>query len=221
MHTQSQKPQTLALFDFDGTLYPDDSFTGFIFHALSKRHILKRGIRILPWIQAYYLKLYPAHAMRPKIYASMFKNSNAIDIQQLAQDYAEQLVFKLNPKLFEQLRMHQQLGHQVVLVSASIDLYLKPICDYLKIDLICSETDIQNDYLTGMYRTADCSKEQKKIRVMKKYPLENFTEIYAYGNSEEDEEMLSLADYAYMEGQDQNLPVLQPHNPESILRLNY
>ena len=73
MHAQNQESKTLALFDFDGTLYLHDSFTGFIFHALRKRHIVKRGMQILPWIQAYYLNFYPAHRMRPKLYASMFK----------------------------------------------------------------------------------------------------------------------------------------------------
>src|SRR5690606_1725950 len=96
MHAQNQKSKTLALFDFDGTLYPHDSFTGFIFYALRKRHIVKRGLQILPWIQAYYLNLYPAHRMRPKLYASMFKDSNAEEILHLAQDYAVILVDKLD-----------------------------------------------------------------------------------------------------------------------------
>ncbi len=163
MHAQNQKSKTLALFDFDGTLYLHDSFTGFIFHALRKRHIVKRGLQILPWIQAYYLKLYPAHRMRPKLYASMFKDSDAEEILQLAQDYAQQLMLKLNPKLLEQLRQHQELGHAVVLVSASLDLYLKPACSYLNIDLICSEVEIKAGKLTGFYQTPDCSNEQKNL----------------------------------------------------------
>ena len=206
MHAQNQKPQALALFDFDGTLYPHDSFTGFIFYALKKRHIVKRGLQILPWIQAYYLKLYPAHRMRPKLYASMFKDSDAEEILQLAQDYAQQLMLKLNPKLLEQLRQHQELGHEVVLVSASLDLYLKPVCRYLNIDLICSEVELKAGKMTGFYQTPDCSNEQKKNRVLEKYNLDDYAEIYAYGNSEEDEKMLRLTTYSYMLGTDQALP---------------
>ena len=206
MYAQNQEPKTLALFDFDGTLYPHDSFTGFIFYALRKRHIVKRGLQILPWIQAYYLKLYPAHRMRPKLYTSMFKDSNAEEILQLAQEYAAILVDKLDPALFNQLRKHQQLGHDVVLVSASLDLYLKPVCNYLNIDLICSEVEIKAGKMTGFYQTSDCSNEQKKIRILEKYNLENYAEIYAYGNSDEDEEMLSLATSSYMVGTDQVLP---------------
>ena len=206
MHAKSQKYKNLALFDFDGTLYPHDSFTGFIFYALRKRHIVKRGLQILPWIQAYYLNFYPAHRMRPKLYASMFKNSDAEEILKLAQDYAQQLIFKLNPKLLEQLIQHQELGHEVVLVSASLDLYLKPVCSYLNIDLICSEVEIKAGKITGFYQTPDCSNQQKKIRILEKYNLDNYAEIYAYGNSEEDEEMLSLANYPYLVGKNQQLP---------------
>ncbi|MCO8084437.1 HAD-IB family phosphatase [Acinetobacter lwoffii] len=206
MHAQNQESKTLALFDFDGTLYLHDSFTGFIFYALRKRHIVKRGLQILPWIQAYYLKLYPAHRMRPKLYASMFKNSDAEEILQLAQDYAQKLILKLNPKLLEQLIQHQELGHKVVLVSASLDLYLKPVCSYLNIDLICSEVEIKAGKTTGFYQTPDCSNTQKKIRILEKYKLQDYAEIYAYGNSEEDEEMLSLADQRYLEGHDKHLP---------------
>lgn len=45
MYAQNQKSQALALFDFDGTLYPHDSFTGFIFYVLKKRHIIWRGLK--------------------------------------------------------------------------------------------------------------------------------------------------------------------------------
>jgi len=167
---------------------------------------VKRGLQILPWIQAYYLKLYPAHRMRPKLYVSMFKDSDAEEILHLAQDYAHQLMLKLNPKLLEQLRQHQELGHEVVLVSASLDLYLKPVCSYLNIDLICSEVEIKAGKMTGFYQTPDCSNQQKKIRILEKYKLQDYAEIYAYGNSEEDEEMLSLVHQRYLEGHDKQLP---------------
>lgn len=144
--------------------------------------------------------------MRPKLYASMFKDSDAEEILQLTQDYAQKLILKLNPKLLEQLRQHQQLGHEIALVSASLDLYLKPVCTYLNIDLLCSEVEIKAGKITGFYQTPDCSNAQKKLRILEKYRLEDYAEIYAYGNSEEDQEMLSLAHQRYLEGQDQQLP---------------
>ena len=211
MHAKSETHKTLnlALFDFDGTLYPKDSFTGFIFYTLSKQHIVKKGFKILPWIQAYYLKLYPAHAMRPRLFQSMFKDISANFLQNLAQEYAQQLIQNLDQELLQQLRLHQQNGDRVVLVSASVDLYLVPICKALNIELICTATEIKNGLLTGHYSSEDCSCEQKKLRILQQYNLEDYQYIYAYGNSEEDLDMLSLADHPYMMGAAKPLPELK------------
>lgn len=210
MYATSEKNKTinLALFDFDGTLCTKDSFTGFIFYTLSKRHIMRKGLKILPWIQAYYLKLYPADAMRTKLFSTMFKGNSAKQLQQLGQEYAQTLVKNLDTQLFQRLLQHQAQGDKVVLVSASIDLYLKPVCEILNIDLICTQVEIHNGFITGQYSTPDCSSEQKKIRVHEAYHLNDYAHVYAYGNSYEDLQMFSLADSCYMVGEDQQLPRL-------------
>lgn len=208
MYATCKKNKNLALFDFDGTLCSKDSFTGFIFYALSKRHILKQGLKILPWIQAYYFKAYPAHSMRSKLFRAMFTQANHEHLQVLAQDYANSLIPFLHSALLSQLKQHQHLGHHVVLVSASIDIYLIHVCRLLNIDLICTETEILNKIYTGEYASADCSSEQKKLRILEKYHLDEYDVIYAYGNSAEDDAMLSLADYSYIVGVDKNLPSL-------------
>ncbi|MEN8992240.1 MULTISPECIES: HAD-IB family hydrolase [unclassified Acinetobacter] len=208
MHAPHQKPKTLALFDFDGTLCNKDSFTGFIFYSLPKRHIVRQGIKILPWIQGYYLKLYPAHAMRPRLYAAMFSQANHEQVLNQAAQYAEHLMAELNPSLYEQLQQHQKRGHEVVLVSASVDLYLKPVAEKLGVKLICTETAANDQILTGLYQTLDCSGEQKKIRVLEQFNLQDYEQVYAYGNSDEDLAMFELATHHFMNGQDKCLPEL-------------
>ena len=211
MYATGETHKNLALFDFDGTLCTKDSFTGFIFYALSKRHIVKQGLKLLPWIQAYYLNVYPAHAMRPKLFYGMFKDTDYAEIQKIAVEYAQHLIQELDPKFMQQLQLHQALGHDVVLVSASIDLYLKPLCQLLGIDLICTETEVRESRLTGHYQSADCSRMEKKKRISQQYLIAEYASIYAYGNSEEDLEMFSLAQYTYMVGRDQKLPALPAH----------
>ncbi|MGE8563234.1 MAG: HAD-IB family hydrolase [Acinetobacter bohemicus] len=208
MYATSKKNKNLALFDFDGTLCTKDSFTGFIFYALSKRHIVKQGIKILPWIQAYYLNAYPAHAMRSKLFNAMFTHADALELQQVALEYATSLMSQLNPALLKQLKQHQALGHDVVLVSASVDIYLEPVCHLLNIALICTQTEKINNLYTGQYTTPDCSSEQKRQRILENYSLDDYAVIYAYGNSREDNEMLALAHHAYMIGVNKTLPPL-------------
>lgn len=211
MHAKSQKYKNLALFDFDGTLCKKDSFTGFIFYALSKRHIVKQGIKILPWIQAYYLNVYSAPAMRSRLFRAMFSNANALELQQMAREYATSLMSQLNRPLLKQLKQHQALGDDVVLVSASVDVYLKHVCELLNIDLICTHTEQVNNIYTGQYTTPDCSSEQKRQRILEKYHLTDYAVIYAYGNSHEDQEMLALADHGYMVGESDHLPNILNH----------
>lgn len=208
MHAPRQTHKNLALFDFDGTLCQRDSFSGFIFYALSKRHIVKQGLKIIPWIQAYYLNIYPAHAMRPKLFRAMFSQFPQTEAQQFAKQYAQILQHHLEPSLFNQLKCHQLAGDDVVIVSASIDIYLREIATLLNVDLICTHTEIHDGVYTGLYLSSDCSNEEKKKRVLQQYDLATYKAIYAYGNSDEDLAMLSLADYPYMVGQNINLPVI-------------
>ena len=208
MYATGKKNKNLALFDFDGTLCKKDSFTGFIFYALRKRHIVKQGIKILPWIQAYYLNVYPAPAMRSQLFRAMFSNADALELQQIAQDYAASLMSQLNLPLLKQLKQHQALGDEVVLVSASVDVYLQHVCNLLNIELICTQTEQVNNIYTGQYATPDCSSEQKKLRILERYHLDDYVAVYTYGNSLEDKEMLELADHAYMVGVDKILPKL-------------
>ena len=200
--------KSLALFDFDGTLYLGDSFTRFIFYALDKQHILIQGLKTAPWIKGYFLNLYAAPDMRKRLFSAMFAQKDALEIQKLGHAYALMLCEKLNPILLAQLKQHQQLNHDVVLVSASLDIYLKPICELLNIQLICSKPEIKDGLYTGHYAVDDCSGFLKKQSVLKQYNLDDYENIYAYGNSHEDVEMLSLANYPYMVGKDKVLPCL-------------
>lgn len=211
MYQPQQKAKNLALFDFDGTLCRTDSFTQFIFHTLPKRRILRQGVKILPWICAYYLKCYPAHAMRPKLFQGMFQRMPVASLAEKTPAYVDILLTQLHPQLLAQLQQHQALGDEVVLVSASLDIYLTPICQALNVALLCSETEIQQQHYTGNYQSADCSGQQKRQRILAQYDLSQYRHIYAYGNSHEDLAMLSLAHYAYMCGVDQHLPPLPTH----------
>lgn len=202
---------SIAFFDFDGTLYLGDSFTKFIFYSLDHQHVIFQSLKLLPWVKGYYLNLYSAPMMRKKLFLKMFKGKNAENLQALGQEYANILLKDLNPILLAQLKAHQRLGHKVAIVSASIDIYLKPLCELLKVDLICSQPEIQNNLYTGEYLTPDCSCEQKRLGICNRYQIENFGDIYAYGNSDEDLAMLSLAapHHQFMIGKNHKLPDLK------------
>ena len=54
-----------------------------------------------------------------------------------------------------------------------------------------------NGRLTGRYRGADCSGAEKARRIKERYDLTRYPIVYAYGDTEEDREMLALAHERY------------------------
>ena len=93
----------------------------------------------------------------------------------------------------ERIKWHQKNDHKVVVVSASIDYWLKPWCDKNHIDLIATQLEVNNNKLTGRLDKKNCFGSEKVRRIMDKYKLSNYNYIYAYGDSRGDHEMLQIS----------------------------
>ncbi len=88
----------------------------------------------------------------------------------------------------------------VVVVSASLGAYLRPWCDELALELICSELEQRGEQLTGRYADGDCTAQEKARRVRERYELARYPVIYAYGDTAEDQELLALANERFFRG---------------------
>lgn len=93
----------------------------------------------------------------------------------------------------ERIEWHQRQGDTVVVVSASLDAYLNSWCAAVGVDLICTELEECEGKLTGRYRAGDCSGPAKARRILARYDLSRYAVIYAYGDTNDDREMLELA----------------------------
>ena len=84
-----------------------------------------------------------------------------------------------------------------MVVSASLDLYLSFWCDEYHLELICSRLDVRNRRIQGRFEGGDCSGREKANRIKKRYAIEDYALVYAYGDSADDREMLALADIRF------------------------
>ncbi len=197
----NSKP-SLALFDFDGTITHADMFSKFIRHSAKKRRFILWGSFILPFFIAFKAGLFPARVLRPMVAYIAFKGRNAQQLESLGAYYAKHIIpLHISEVALNKIRWHIERGDQVVLVSASLDIYLKSWCDAMAIPLICSEMEIINGKYSGRYLAGDCSGDKKASKVKARYPLQDYHKIYAYGDTHEDLSMLALADEAYMNWQ--------------------
>lgn len=188
----------LALFDFDGTLTNCDTFTPFIKQVISPARLFWGRLALLPVIAAYRIGLVSSSQMRRLLIKLALTGRSKMELEQLGLQYATKfLPTVIRPLAMKKLQWHLAAGDRVVLVSASLDLYLKPWCDHVGIELLSSSLESEGDRLTGYHQGADCCGAEKANRVKALLKLSHFDRIYAYGDTKEDRELLALADEKY------------------------
>jgi HAD superfamily hydrolase (TIGR01490 family) len=188
----------LALFDFDGTITTGDTFTPFLRFAIPSRRAMLAGLLMSPALVAHRLGILTTPSIRPMVARAGFQGARASAVRALGKAYACEVLPKaVAPRAMERLQWHRQQGHVVVVVSAGLDVYLAPWCERHGVSLICSELEERRGRLTGRYRRGDCSGRTKALLIRGTFHLEKFATVYAYGDSQEDREMLDLANRKY------------------------
>ena len=188
----------LALFDFDGTVTTTDTFTPFVKVAIPKTRLRWGTLILLPVILGYKAGFISSSLIRRLIVRVGFKGFSVSKLNELGQQHNHKFLSKtLRIEAMERISWHKKQGDRIVVVSASLDAYLKPWCDELGVELICSELESKNDILTGRYLYGDCTGKNKASRVNNKLNISDYSIVYAYGDTEEDNELLALADEKY------------------------
>ena len=93
----------------------------------------------------------------------------------------------------QRIQWHKENNHTVVLVSASFEEYLRPLCEKWQIELLATTMEIHNGIMTGKFSQPNCYGIQKEKRIKAVYNLNDYESIYAYGDTRGDKEMLALA----------------------------
>lgn len=184
----------LALFDFDGTITVSDTFTDFLRFAAHPRRIVVGGVLLSPVGLGYKCGLISGATARPAYSRYAFRGERAAAIRKLGRRYAaDVLPGRIRGRALDRIRWHKAQGDTVVVVSASLDVYLNPLCKGLDVQVICSELEEREGRLTGRYVSGDCSGAGKVRRILAELDIHRYPVVYAYGDTTEDLPMLALA----------------------------
>ncbi len=131
-----------------------------------------------------------------------FSSRNLDNIAVAGEKFAKEVIPDfIREVALRKLHWHQHNGDQIVIVSASLDVYLKPWCQQNGFALVCSELEVRDGKLSGHYVNGDCSSENKPNLIHSRFELNKYDRIYAYGDTKEDFAMLNLADKTYLNWQ--------------------
>jgi HAD superfamily hydrolase (TIGR01490 family) len=185
----------LALFDFDGTITTHDTLFRFVrFYKGNFKLIL--GILILsPLFLLFKLKLIKNYKAKEYFLKYFFNGNSEQLFKKLAKEFSLNYIDKIIRKeAVEKIEWHKKQKHRIIVVSASIDYWLKPWCDKNDLELIATKIEVIDSIITGKLLTKNCYGKEKANRLKEIIDFANYTEIYAYGDSNGDKEMLELAD---------------------------
>lgn len=189
--------KTIAFFDFDGTITTKDTMLVFFDFAKGKWGYRFYFLLLSPLLVLYKIGLIPGQVAKETTLKVMFKGMAGDEFRRLGKAFCEQKIDPiLRPKAVERLNWHRQQGHEVWIVSASAQEWLRPWAETNGINLICTflQYDTQNR-LTGKIVGLNCNGPEKVRRIKEKIDLSTYETIYAYGDTSGDKDMLAMATY--------------------------
>lgn len=180
-------------FDFDGTLTYRD--TMFMFLKFSgKARFYKKFFLFSPLFALLKLGLANPEEVKRKFIESILSGRTKASLEKDAEAFAEQSY----PKIFRPTALdfikNISAATDSYLVSASLDIWLKPFAQRLNMQLISTEADFEKGVFTGRFKTPNCNGAQKPLRIAQAIRGRAYDKKIAFGDTVGDKEMLDWAD---------------------------
>jgi phosphatidylglycerophosphatase C len=198
-------------FDLDHTLTDTDTLRMFLVESSGRGSLAWSAVRHLPRMAAGLRGGSSRDEAKRVIVRELFAGKPLSDAVAAAERTAESAIGNhLRLDTTECLRWHQDQGHQVVIVSASIDLYVRLIASHLGVDhVIATRLDVTDaGILTGDLIGANVRGEEKARAL--ELVLGSSKLKWAYGDSEGDRAMLELSETGRWVGR----TTIRPPSPE-------
>jgi phosphatidylglycerophosphatase C len=187
--------RTVAAFDFDGTLTYHDTLVPFLMHVRGRAAVMRALASSAPVLLATAAGRESRQRAKEALLIATVHGWWVDELGLAVDEYAREVVEKrLRPDRVERLRWHQEQGHDVVLVSASPELYVGRIGELLGCaGVIATRLEVdRRGRLTGRLFGENVRGVEKE-RLLREWIGGDVVRLYAYGDSEGDAEMLAMA----------------------------
>lgn len=190
-------PTAFAFFDFDDTLAKGDSILPYLLYCIRRklaprRQVIKAACGFIGW------KLNPKRASVAKQSTlSFMKGRSVAEMDDIARDFFREVQTKrfFQQGMAELWRLREQ-GVKIVIVSASADVYMRVLPEFMPIDAVLSTTCAVSD---GRYTGevgANCKGDEKPLRIAAWLEQEGLSidkeASSGYGDSPSDAPMLLM-----------------------------
>ncbi|MEM7550918.1 MAG: HAD-IB family hydrolase [Bacteroidota bacterium] len=190
---------SLALFDFDGTITNKDSLFGFTIFCKGKLGFYLGLIVLSPVLVLLKMKLVSAKKAKEAFFSYFFRGTDINEFKSMCSEFCKSVVPSIiRSDALQKIEFHIENGHEVIIVTASSPYWVLPWASQFGISVIGTELDSNKGTISGKIRGNNCNGKEKLERIRKHVKLEEYEKVYAYGDTEGDKEMLSIADESYL-----------------------
>jgi len=198
MECNYEQAATVALFDFDGTLTYSDTMVPFMISAIGRIKFVLALFKSSPWLMGRLLHICSTRSAKEALFGSCFKGMSYAAFKRAGTDFAKNNLHKVLCKdMVDRLdRFADNKNCKVFIVSASMEEWVAPFFNGRHIKYITTIPDVGPDgCLTGRFASGNCKGMEKVRRLMEVFPDIESREIYAFGNSSGDRDMLAIAQH--------------------------
>lgn len=191
----------LAIFDFDGTLFPEETFPLLMsrlkVHPKFQRNYRQFMMGIVPVYLAYKCKICPENTMKEfsmRRYLTSFKTASKEEIDQFFYEVGDSMRLKLSDSIIQRLDQHRRDGYYIMLVSGAFEPLLYAVTKDLPIDKIIGTSIPFHQIKEKQFRIDPIQGNRKKEVVQEQFSnMEiDWSDSYAYGDSYSDLAVLEL-----------------------------
>jgi phosphatidylglycerophosphatase C len=194
--------RSVAAFDLDGTLTTRDCVVPFLRRVAGTGVLVTRMLGHPVGLAGAGLRR-DRDALKSASVAGAFTGQHADEVQRIADAYAEEIhAAWLRPDVVAELERHRESGDTVVVVSASFEVYVRPLAVLLGAqDVLATRLEVDDaGRLSGRLVGANC-RGPEKVRRLHGWLDEHAdgrssVRVTAYGDSAGDRELLIDADVA-------------------------
>mgnify|MGYP004576907329 CR=1 FL=1 len=201
---KEQNGMKIYAFDFDGTLTRRDTFVEFIRHVYGMRRTLCGFLRFAPLLVLMKLGRYPNWKAKQRVFSWFFRGMAVGEFDTHCARFASTSRQLLRADGFSVVRQAVREGSQVVVISASVDRWVRPFFSEFDghVAFACTEIEVQDGRVTGRFLTPNCYGAEKPRRLLRLFPQRAAYRLVAFGDSRGDQELIEAADAGYFRTRD-------------------
>jgi phosphatidylglycerophosphatase C len=201
--THASPRRVVAAFDFDGTVTDRDTLVPFLVLGFGRARVIAVFAALAVTGLGVLLRLVTIDEFKVRVLRRLVAGVPAQRLRALGPVHARAITPWLRPSALHRIAWHRARGDVLVLVSSTLDVYLRHVGAELGFDVVLSSRLQVRRGADGVARFdgeldgADCTGPEKLRRLAALVGDLSTVELHAYGDSAGDAALLAAADHAH------------------------